>query len=87
MLEQFLSQEQLVSDMPAAFEAAETHAVILTRAGKPTSVLLSYDNYVRLLRGKLSMYEAFSQSSLSEEAAQYDLSDANLEAAPLEKSA
>ena len=74
MVEKMISREQLLSDLEAALCATKDCALIVTRDDEPTSVILSIENYERLLRGDATLEEAFSHNVLSEEAAAYDLS-------------
>jgi hypothetical protein len=73
MLEKTITEQELVQNFPQAAQAAGEHALFVTRDDAVSFVLLSIDNYDRILRGDVTIYEAFSRNGLHGEAAECDL--------------
>jgi len=74
MLEKMISKQELLSDFDAAGNAAKEHAVFIADSGDPAFVLLTIENYDRIVRGDTTVYEAFARNGVRGEAAEYDLS-------------
>jgi hypothetical protein len=74
MLEKTISKQELLSDFDAAGNAAKEHAVFVTQSGEPAFVLLTIENYDRIVRGETTVYEAFARNGVRGEAVEYDLS-------------
>ncbi len=75
MLEKKLTEQELVENFSDAAQAARKHAVFVTRDGAPEYVLLTIENYDRIVRGDVTAYEAFARNGVRGEAAEYDFTE------------
>ncbi|WP_342364366.1 type II toxin-antitoxin system Phd/YefM family antitoxin [Terrarubrum flagellatum] len=61
-----LSSREFQQNANLAQRAAHTGPVIITNRGRPSHVLLTYDEYERLAGGKRSLVEALSMPGLAD---------------------
>jgi PHD/YefM family antitoxin component YafN of YafNO toxin-antitoxin module len=61
-----LSSRELNHDVSSAKKAAQNGPVIITDRGKPSHVLMTYDEFERLSGRRRSLIEALSMPGLSE---------------------
>lgn len=61
-----LTSRELNHDVSSAKKAAQDGPVIITNRGKPSHVLMTYDDFKRLSGKRRSLIEALSMPGLSE---------------------
>ena len=61
-----LTSRELNHDVSSAKKAAQSGPVIITDRGKPSHVLMTYDDFNRLSGKRRSLIEALSMSGLSD---------------------
>lgn len=73
-----LSSRELNQDVSSAKKAAQNGPVVITDRGRPSHVLLTFDDFQRLTGGRRSLVESLAMPGLSD----IDLDPARVEFTP-----